>query len=283
VNKILRIRNILIGGILVLLISIGLELQDVYRKYGNFRTTQDPIVSTERVDLTGLRDLHMAGGPMLPLHDLKKRLATAKTNIIIVNGTIGKHGYVNGTPTTDLGYLSKNPGWRYFLWRLFSTGTIKAHPELVISEAEEAKKHGFEYKSFLIGSKFNSAEKTIDEFVTFIDSLPENTSVYFHCHHGKGRTSLMLVMADIIKNAPNVALTDIIKRQYLLGSVDLFDTIPWSKGTYSTATLEKRKTFVQTFYAFICQRKTGGIQLWSEWNRNQHADKVRRVSQDGTK
>ena len=72
-------------------------------------------------------------------------------------------------------------------------------------------------------------------------------------------------MFDIMKNAPQVALEDIIKRQHLLGSEDLFDTFPWARGSYSLEMLTKRKKFIEDFYAFICQRKAGGQKTWAAW------------------
>lgn len=272
-KQLLRLRNFLIGGMIVLLVVIGAEIQDDYRQHAKFRTMQDPIQSTENVDLTGLKELKAIGGPILPFSELRKKLEHIKENVIIVDGMGGKYGYVNSTPVCYLGY-NESPTLKNLFWRLFYTGTLKDHSELIISEAKEARKHGFEYVGFKIGSKVASSDDTIDKFVDFFDTVPKNTWIYFHCHHGKGRTSIMLVMADILKNAPKVALQDIIKRQYLLGSVDLFDTTPWTKGTYATTTLERRKKFIQNFYDFVCQRKSGGIQQWSDWNRHQEKEKI---------
>jgi hypothetical protein len=265
-RKFLRLRNIFIGIGIVLLIVLGIEFQDDYRKSGKFRTMQDSLPKTEQVDLAGLRDLPIAGGPILSLSTLKERLAPFKEDIIIVDGILSKHGYVNGVPSTYLGYFHNTPSWHHLLWRLLYTGTPRAHPEQIIPPFEEAKSYGMHYVNLQIGSKFKSPDKAVDEFITLFDTLPPHTKVYFHCHHGKGRTSMMLVMADIMKNAPKVALADIVKRQHLLGSVDLFDTTSWTGGTYATKTLEDRKKFIEKFYAFICQRKAGGIQQWSEWN-----------------
>lgn len=259
-------KRIAIIGVLLFLILIGIELQDNYRKHGDFRTMQDSISSVEPVDLDGLRELHFAGGPLIPLPALKKQLNFVKEKIIIVDGVQGKYGYINGTPDNYLEYTAKSPSWRAYIWRLFYTGTIKSYPEFIISGAEAAKSYGFDYRSFRIGSKYLSKDEDIDKFISFFDSLPKNVYLYFHCLHGKGRTSMMLVMADIIKNAPKVSLADIIKRQHLLGSVDLFDTASWIRGSYSPLALETRKKFIESFYEFICQRKAGGIQLWSDWN-----------------
>lgn len=270
-KKFLKLKYFLMGGMGILLVILGLEFQDNYRKNGRFRTMQDPISSTESVDLTGLRELKFMGGPLTPLSELRKRLEHIKEPKIIVDGIQGKYGYAQGIPESYLDYTKESPSWKTYLWRFYYTGTIKAYPERIISGAEAAKVYGFDYRRFHIRSKYLSRDEDIDEFVSFFDTLPENVTLYFHCIHGKGRTSMMLVMADIIKNAPRVALKDIIKRQYLLGSVDLFDTTPWVRATYTIKTLEDRKKFIEDFYAFICQRKGGGIQQWSIWNREKRA------------
>jgi hypothetical protein len=266
-KKFLKLKYFLVGGMGILLVMLGLELQDSYRKYGIYRTMQDPIPSSESVDLTGLRELPYVGGPLTPLPDLKKRLEHIKEPKIIVDGVHGKYGYVFGVPDSYLAYHQASPSWRSYIWRLFYTGTLKSQPSLIVPGAEAARLYGFDYRSFRIGSKYISQDEDINEFVSFFDTLPENVCLYFHCIHGKGRTSMMLVMADIIKNAPKVALADIIKRQHLIGSVDLFDTTSWTRSTYATKMLENRKKFIENFYDFICQRKTGGVQLWSEWNK----------------
>lgn len=254
-------------GIGLIVLGLGLEFQDSYRKHGPFRTMQDHISTSESVDLTGLHELQFVGGPLMPLPDLKKRLDSLQGPKILVDGVHGKYGYSHGVPDSYLEYTKESPSWKSYLWRLFYTGTLRSEPALILSGAEAAKQYGFEYKKFHIGSKYIAKPEDIDEFVSFFDTLPQNVWVYFHCIHGKGRTSMMLVMADIMRNAPKVALDDIIKRQSLLGSVNLFDTTPWTRSTYATKMLEDRKKFIENFYEFIVQRKAGGIQLWSEWHR----------------
>lgn len=265
IKKLLTLKNILIGCGLGLVLFIGIDLQNDLRKQGKFRSMQDPISSIENVDLTGLRDLSFAGGAVLSFSELQKLTPPHKGQKIVVDGTGNKYRFINGIPDAYLEYSHQLPSWKAYLWRLVYTGTTKAHPEQTVSEKEAAKKHGYGFGRFSIGSKAPSYDSTIDHFIVFIENLPKDVWVYFHCKNGKGRTSMMLVMADIIKNAPVVALEDIIKRQFLLGSVDLFDTTLWFKGTYSIKILERRMAFIQDFYDFICQRKAGGIQRWSDW------------------
>jgi hypothetical protein len=237
-----------------------------------FRTMQDPIANSEGVNLAGLHELRASGGPIVDFPELKVTLKDKK-NVFIVDGITAYHGYIGNTPTTFFGYHRPHPDLRYKLRRLLFTGSTDVIESRVKSESEMARDYGFGYKNIKIHSKARSADEVIDDFVDFIDHLAPESWVHFHCRMGKGRTSIMLVMFDIMHNAPQVALNDIVKRQHLLGSENLFDvalrkvTKPaHDGGVYTKSSLENRKTFIEKFYAFIAQRKSGGIQKWSEWN-----------------
>jgi hypothetical protein len=265
----LKTRNFFITGTLAIFIGFMLFLFFEAHFSGNYRTTQDTIWSGQHINLTGLREMKASGGTSVRFPDLKRKLSHVKENILIVDGIHEFHGYVKGIPTTFFAYQNAHPHWKYDIRRWVLTGTTAVRPDLVVPESEEAKKNGFLYAHLKVGSKFISSEGTIDQIVALFDDLAEKTWVHFHCHYGKGRTSIMLVMYDIFKNAPHVPLDDIVKRQHLLGSEDLLNTVVWRKGSYTKEQLQKRAAFITAFYRFICQRKAGGIQKWSEWNRQQ--------------
>lgn len=260
-----RLRNILIIGGIGLFIGFLLFLFTDAFFNRNFRTMQDQISSKEQVDLRGLRDIKASGGAAVHFFDLKRRLSHIKENKLIVDGMTEFHGYLKGIPTTFLAYQAPRYHWKYTIRRLLMTGTTDICKENVVSESEESKKNGFSYVNLNVGSHFIPSNEKIDEIIKLFENLPENTWVHFHCHHGKGRTSMMLNMLDILRNAPTVALDDIVKRQRLLGSENLLDTTVWARGTYTKEELVQRRDFITQFYAFILQRKAGGIQLWSEW------------------
>jgi len=257
------------GGVAFLIVVFVFVFFDAFYGGNNFRMMQDRIVSSEQVDLAGLREIQASGGNAPRFGDLQRRLRHVKKNMIIIDVKCEPHGYINGIPTTFLGYGVPQPGWRHFPRRFFLTGTIRERPELVIQEQEEAKKYGFEYRTINIGSKFTAVDEHIDHAVNIFDSLSDEDWVHIHCTNGRGRTSMVLAMLDIMRNAPFVALDDIIKRQRLLGSVDLYNTTVWGKGsTYTKKQLENRKKFIEQFYDFIVQRKAGGIQQWGEWKQS---------------
>jgi hypothetical protein len=278
-SKMFKRTPLLIGSGIILLLTFLLYVSfDAFYGGNNFRTLQDKISSTESVDLTGLREIQASGGNAPRFADVQQRLSPIKMQKIIVDVKCEPHGYVYEIPTTFLGYGQPKPGYRHYVRRLFWTGTIHERPELVISESIEAKKYGFAYKAVNIGSKFSATDNSIDDIVNFFDTLPKDVWLHIHCTNGKGRTSTLLVMLDMMKNAPRVKLADIIKRHHLLGSVDLLNTTIWKKGTYLPEQLVARKKFIINFYDFICQRKAGGIQRWSDW----HLQKANKIELDET-
>jgi hypothetical protein len=269
-------KNLCIASGILLLSALSVVLYFLFTDdYADakFRTMQDPIAATESVDRGGLDKLSASGGPIMDFPLLKTKLKDVKTPIVIVDSMKEHHGYINDIPITFFGYHRKKLDFRYFLRRLFFTGTIQDQPDRIVQEREVAKKYGFRYANLKIDSKLATPDAAVDEFVAYFDSIPENVWFHFHCRHGKGRTSLSLVMFDIMQNAPHVSLEDIVRRQHLLGSVNLSDTAAWRKNsTYPSKALKKRKKFVQDFYTFICQRKAGGTQRWSEWRAKQNTD-----------
>lgn len=265
-KKFFRLRNILITVGVISFCSFFLFLfyDAIFNR--NFRTTQDRIPSTEQIDLRGLRELNASGGAAVHFLDLKRRLNHIKEPKLIVDGMTEFHGYLHGIPTTFFAYQARRHNWKYKVRRFLFTGTVKVCPESVVSEGDTAVKNGFSYINLNVGSRFIPSPEKIDEIIKIFENLPKNTWIHFHCHHGKGRTSMMLVMLDMMRNAPTVALHDIVKRHHLLGSENLLDTTVWARGSYTKEQLEQRRDFITQFYNFICQRKAGGVQLWSEWN-----------------
>lgn len=264
-HRLLKGARIILGTILVLFIGFSVYLYVDAYPFAKFRTTQDPIYATERLDLSGLKDLKASGSNAPLFAQLQQHLSDVKSKKIICDVREGEYTYLKGIPLRYFGYHYQHPELRHFLRRLFYTGTFQAHSKGLRGEEAEANAYGFHYVRLPIGSRYVTPDEDVDHFVAFIESIAEDTWIHFHCDKGKGRTSMSLVMYDIMKNAPGVSLKDIVKRQHLLGSEDLGDLTPWQGGSYSKEMLTKRKRFIEEFYAFICQRKASGLQKWSAW------------------
>lgn len=268
-KKFSRKQKLIVGGAvcLLLIFSAVFCLLISAAQYKTFRTMQDIIAAHEKVDLTGLRDLQASGGSALYFPDLQRKLDHVEKNITVVDGREIDEGYVKGRPIYYFGYEKSKPKLRHRVRRLVLTGSLKERPDLIMSEEQMAQQYGYKYQKLAIYSLSDTPDEAVDEFVAFIDQLPADMWLHFHCQHGRGRTSMMLAMLDIMRNAPQVSLEDIMRRQHLLGSVDLSDVRVWKKSTYTVEQLSARRDFIGKFYEFICQRKAGGIQRWSEWRR----------------
>lgn len=264
-NKSLKATLIFFGITLVLFAGFIIYIYVDKYPTNKVRTMQDEIQTSKKVNLEGLNALKASGSNVPIFTQLQQRLSSIQEKKIICSVKESTSAYLNGIPYRYFGYHYDQPELRHYLRRLLYSGTLKAHPEWLRSEEMEAKAYGFDYISAPVGSRYVSSAENVDKFVVTMDSLPPETWIHFHCERGNGRTSLALVMFDIMKNAPQVPLEDIIRRQHLLGSEDLFDVVPWARGSYSLEMLTKRKKFIEDFYAFICQRKAGGQKTWAAW------------------
>lgn len=267
--KFLNNRKILsIGGFFLV---VGLSLYVYLNSFNpsfRFRTMQDDITLADKVDLKGLREINASGGSALNIGVLKTKLDHINLPKLVVDAKNEAPGYIDGHPISFYRYGQSGPRLKHVVRRIVHTGTVFEKPELIVSGEEEAKKNGFSYKPIIICSRFTTPPEQVDKAVALLESIPQDTWVHFHCKHGHGRTTMLLVMLDMIRNAPAVSLENIITRQHRLGGVNLLDTVVWpGKGTYTQKQLDDRKEFIENFYKFICQRKEGGIQLWSDWIR----------------
>ena len=145
--------------------------------------------------------------------------------------------------------------------KLFSAYDSKV--EQVETEGELAARLGMRYKRIPLTDRSAPADENIDDFVSFYKSLPANAWLHFHCHAGHGRTTTFAVFYDILSN-PDVALEDIVARQYALGGANLF--APAKKNNWKGREMRKRAQQIRKFYAYVqANRKTQYVQTFSQW------------------
>ena len=136
-------------------------------------------------------------------------------------------------------------------------------PRVVQTERDVAEKVGFEYKRFAAADMQFPAPEIVDDFVTFVANLPQNSWLHFHCHAGHGRTTTFLVMYDIMKN-PDVPFEEICNRQYLLGGSNLL--LEPEGNDWGAKHARDRAKKIRLFYEFVQGTRAEQIGLsWSEW------------------
>lgn len=253
--------------ILTLTISIAWVMLDGYRVY-RFRTSQDEMPAAE-VNLTGLDTLNLSGSNKIVFRDLYKKLEKTSLPVYIVDLSCESPGYINEFTADFFGYPdSFTP--KHYIRRLFILGRVSIDESDLRPESHVAAQYKFNYHHLPLREFIIPPNDFVEQFVSIIDSIPTQAWIHTYCQSGRGRTSLAMVMVDILKNSTQVSCQDIIKRQYLLGSQDLADTHLRPNGTYTQQMLNDRKKFIFSFCEYAKQRNLGHIHSWSEWKNTGH-------------
>lgn len=248
---------------LVLTILITWIMLDGYRVY-RFRTSQDDISQVD-VDVTGLRELHLSGSNQIVFRDLYRKLENVKLPIYILDLSYGSSGYIGEFTAEFFGYPNSSK-LQYYIRRLLILGRLSVKESDIRLESQVATAYEFHYFHLPLKERTIPGNDFVENFVQIVDSIPSAAWIHTYCQSGRGRTSLAMVMVDIIKNGAHVSCHDIMKRQYLLGSQNFEDTSLWRNGTYTQAMLNDRKDFIINFCNFVKQRPNG-IHSWSEWKK----------------
>lgn len=139
--------------------------------------------------------------------------------------------------------------------------TFKA--QSITTEQELCRANELGYARIPVPDRERPDDHEVDRFIRFVRGLPEGAWLHFHCKAGHGRTTTFLAMYDMMRNARKVSPNDIIKRQWLLGGVDLFADPPPDDWRYPGAV--QRRKFLDRFYQYCRSNSDGFKQSWSEW------------------
>jgi len=107
------------------------------------------------------------------------------------------------------------------------------------------------------------ADRQVDVFIEYAQMYSKKAWFHFHCHQGEGRTTTFLSMLDMMSNSSKVSFDDIIKRQYLIGGSNLFDTS--NRSRWHVNQIIKRTEFLDMFYEYCRENAPDFKQKWSEW------------------
>lgn len=134
------------------------------------------------------------------------------------------------------------------------TSTAQTERQLLASK-------GVRYFRLPVTDHMAPSDADVDVFLRFSRSLPIDIWLHFHCNTGQDRTTTFMVMADMLVNATLVSPEDIVRRQELLGGINLFTISPgWSK-----ILDQERADFLRRFHEYAANNPRGRPQLWSEW------------------
>ena len=134
--------------------------------------------------------------------------------------------------------------------------------ESVRTEKEAAEAHGFEYYRLPCTDHVCPTPEVIDDFISFVKTLDDDTWLHFHCEGGKGRTTFFMALYDILQN-PDVSLKDIAYRQCEIGGNYILTASDesWKSPYYAEKTQN-----VELIYQYAQENHDTGYTLsYSEW------------------
>ncbi len=266
---------------------------------GRFRTTKDEFTSSEKSpSKAGLDRLQAAASAQFSKTTLENALKKIDGPVWIVDLRQESHGFVDGMP---ISWYSKgnqsNAGEsddNLVRQEQMLINDVRRQGSILVSQILK-KKEGVITKSRPIDIKVKNAQieaslvtnlnlgyirlgvldhnrpsdATVDHFLEFTKTLPEEAWLYFHCRGGRGRSTTFMVMYDMIKNAKKVSLEDIVKRHALLGGSDLFNLKTDDDEVWKQPFIDERKAFITKFYNYAKDSRGYGKKTWTEWS-NKH-------------
>lgn len=141
-------------------------------------------------------------------------------------------------------------------------GEMTFTPLNVQTEKETVEAIGFRYARFYVTDRSEPDTETVEAFLAFVESLPKDAWVHFHCRAGHGRTTSFMAMYDMIRN-PEVPAEEIIERQYLIGGSDL---TAMKKDAWRNEQIVLRLEMLHNFSRYVRARSAGETSLpWGAW------------------
>jgi hypothetical protein len=149
----------------------------------------------------------------------------------------------------------------------------------VQTEQEIVAGAGANYVRLTITDEMGPTSEEVDRFLEEVRKLKPNAWAHMHCHAGEGRTTTFMILYDILRNAHQVKVEDISKRQGALealagdgkhgGDFDLLNLDYDKMPEWKRQPAKDRAEFIRKFYEFVLQAdplRTG--TKWSEWSKS---------------
>ena len=240
----------------------------------NFRKTTDlSILSKYNLNTVGLSELNISGSAQFSLGELKKILINLnKQNIVDVDLRQESHGFINGNAISWHGIDDKaNRGLSFsevivkeasqlsniklFTPISIDLGKYNLTPTEVKNEDSLIKPFNLTYLRLTVTDNERPTDDMVDKFINFINNMPKDTWLHFHCKEGIGRTTTFMSMYDMIKNSKNVTFNEILDRQQYLAKLSVF----------ILDKADPRLVFLQNFYNYTKDNNDNFKSTWSNY------------------
>lgn len=262
-----------------------------------FRTSLMSYKNTSHTEPSrqGLEKLNISGSAQFSeftLQEILKQIPISK--VWIVDLRRESHGFIDGLPVSwyakhnasnlgldtseilkkekaQLDLLSKKPMVQVNTILKKEEGVIKAFSKVDIPakniQTESALAHELHtaYLRIPVSDHHKPENAQIDAFITFVQTLPPDAWLHFHCRGGKGRTTTFMILYDILRNGKQVALEEIVQRQALLGGSTLFKISDNTEDNWKREPAVQRKDFISAFYQYATAADGYPKNTWTTW------------------
>ena len=138
------------------------------------------------------------------------------------------------------------------------------------TEAEACAKRGIGYFRLTVLDHCFSDPRSVDDFIAFVQNLPENTWLHFHCQAGMGRTNMFLVFYDFLRN-PDVPEKDIIYRHFNMGGNFMYyKGDKENEEEYKVPLAQEKAEMIPLVRKYIQENQPKGFKVsWTQWKNRQ--------------
>jgi protein-tyrosine phosphatase len=260
----------------------------------NFRTTDQPLVVKEgrTPDVVGLVALHESGGAEFTPVGLKLMLTKMRGPVTVFDLRQETHVFIDDVPVSWMATNNwANVGRTHDAIVAGETARVDAcptgtklaladdkakktetggtPPEQVVvthaaTEREVVEAAGAHYVRLTVTDHARPLDGEVDRFVLAVRELPVDAWAHFHCRAGRGRTTTFMALYDMLRNARQVSVEDIARRQEIL-STDYDVLSVGDESGWKAAVTADRVAFIRAFHDYAVANPNGRPQLWSEW------------------
>ena len=250
----------------------------------HFRKASDPFIETSNPlpSRLGLDNLKISGSAQYSINGLKTILnSLPSSKMTVLDLRQESHGFMNGMAVSwdgDRDWANKNKTLAQIQedeWnrlqktldqKLAFIAVYKKYPfpfyiRNVDTEEDVVNSLGPGYFRIPVTDHLKPSDAAVDEFIRFVKGLPKDTWIHFHCAAGEGRTTTFMAMYDMMQNASQVNFEDIIKRQWLIGGLNLTAI---KKNDWKLPYEVERLQFLAKFYQY-CKENPLFFMPWSSW------------------
>ena len=263
----------------------------------HFRKADSPFVKPGSPIPTraGLNKVRASGSHQFSEEELGVLVQALPSGTLVVDLRQESHGFINGTAVSwfspkDFANVGMPPEWiktdeTLRLEALMQAGTAtmlevtakdskggiaastprQITVSSVSTEERLVRSMGLNYARIPVRDHSRPSNKDADQFLDIWRNMPPEGWLHLHCHAGEGRTTAFMAMADMLVNAREVGFEDIMRRQGMLGGLNLLEPLHGWKRPYSL----RRREFLRRFHAYASANPGGRPITWSRWLRNQ--------------